>query len=103
MATEVKRGKEWFTVPEAAKILGINKQSIYDAVKDGRLRATGEGWGRRIHAEDILAYGIRTGKDPELVIQQIKDRREVSLKQILAWILAGLGIAWLLTELFKEG
>lgn len=102
MVREVKGGKEWFRVPEAARILGINKQSIYDAVKEGRLRAAGVGWERRIHVEDILAYGIRTGKDPERVIKQIQKKREVSLKQILTWILAGLGIAWLLTELSKE-
>jgi len=102
MGTEVQQEREWFTVPQAARILGIGKQAIYDAVKEGRLRATGEGWRRRIHAQDILIYAIRTGKDAQAVIQRMQKEREVSWQEILLWILAGLGLAWLLAELLKE-
>jgi excisionase family DNA binding protein len=96
------QAREWFTVPEAARILGIGKQAIYDAVREGRLRATGEGWGRRVHAQDILVYAIRTGKDAQAVIQRMQKEREVSWPEILLWILAGLGLAWLLSEFLKE-
>lgn len=90
-------------MPEAARILGVGRQAIYDAVREGRLKAQGQGWSRRIHISDLLAYAIRTGKDPKGVIQRIQEEREVSLWEVLGWILVGLGLAWLLSELLKAG
>lgn len=101
MAPEQER-EEWFTVPEAAGILGIGKQAIYDAVRDGRLRARGEGWKRKIHAKDLLAYAIKTGKDPRAVIERIRKERDISLWEVLGWILVGLGLGWLLADLLRE-
>ncbi|MEM0488591.1 MAG: helix-turn-helix domain-containing protein [Candidatus Bathyarchaeia archaeon] len=94
--------EEWFTVPEAARILGVGRQAIYDAVREGRLRAEGQGWARRIHAADLLAYAIRTGKDPRAVVQRLQEEREVSLGDVLVWVLVGLGLAWLLQELTRS-
>lgn len=96
------QGREWFTVPEAARILGVGNQAIYDAVRDGRLRATGQGWKRRIHAQDILIYAIRTGKDVPEVVRRLQQERGVSWQEVLMWILVGLGLAWLITELLRE-
>jgi excisionase family DNA binding protein len=93
--------EEWFTVPEAARILGVGRQAIYDAVREGRLKAEGQGWSRRIHVSELLAYAIRTGKDPKAVIQRIQEEREVSGWEILGWILLGLGLAWLISESLK--
>ena len=93
--------EEWFTVPEAARILGVGRQAIYDAVREGRLKAQGRGWSRRIHVADLLAYAIRTGKDPKTVIQRIQEEREASAWEVLGWILLGLGLTWLLAELLK--
>lgn len=93
---------EWFTVPEAARILGVGRQAIYDAVREGRLKAHGQRWSRRIHVADLLAYAIRTGKDPKAVIQRIQEERELSAWEVLGWVLLGLGLTWLLAEFLKE-
>ncbi|MEN3009670.1 MAG: helix-turn-helix domain-containing protein, partial [Candidatus Bipolaricaulaceae bacterium] len=93
-------GKEWFTVAEAARILGVGWQAIHDAVRKGRLRAQGQA--RRIHGVDLLGYALRTGKDPRAVIQRLQEEREVSLGDAFLWILVGLGLAWLLGELARS-
>lgn len=98
-----QEGEAWFRVPEVARILGIGRQAVYDAVRDGRLKAQGEGWERRIHGEDVLSYAIRTGRDAKAVVGRIQEEREVSVGEILGWVLVGLGLGWLLAELVKGG
>lgn len=93
-------GKEWFTVPQAARILGVHPQTLYDAVKDGRMEATGTGWERRIHARAVLGYAVRTGKDTEEVIGRMEEiTGDIDWKKVLGWVLAGVGLYWLLTKL----
>ncbi len=94
-------GTIWFSVPEAARILGVGKQAIYDAVRDGRLQAVGQGWSRRIHGHDLLAYAVRTKKDSRVVVGRVQEERGVSAFEVLGWALAGLGLGWLLAELLS--
>jgi len=94
--------REWFSVPEAAQILGASRQAIYDALKDGRIESDGAGWGRRIHVEQIFAYALKTGRDPSQVILKIQQAREVDWRELLTWILAGVGLIWLLNKVLKD-
>ena len=94
---------EWFSVPEAAEILGIGKQSVYDAVNDGRLKAVGEGWQRRVKGQDILAYAVRTERDVQKVGERmIGLRKDVDWGTVLMWILIGLGLVALLSAFLEE-
>lgn len=94
--------KEWFTVPEAAEVLGVSYQAIYDAVRKGKLRAAGRGWERRIHVEDLIAYGVRTGKNPSQILERVREEKKASWDEILVWVLAALGIAWLLARVLSK-
>ena len=94
--------KEWFTVPEAAEVLGVSYHTLYDAIRKGRIKAAGRGWERRIHVEDLLAYALRTGKDPAKVIERLREDKKASWDEILAWILAGFGVAWLLSKILSK-
>ena len=93
--------KGWFTVPQVAKMFGVRRQSVYDAVNAGRLRAAGTGWDRRIHAEDVIGYAIRTGRDVSTVVQRMEQVSEekISGVELLGWALAALGLVWLITKL----
>lgn len=93
-------GKEWFTIPQVARILGVGKQTLYDAVKDGRMNAAGEGWDRRIHGEDIFRYALRTGRTVDDVAKSMMTVKEseITWKEILAWGLVAAGLIYLLTK-----
>jgi len=91
--------EEWLRVPEAARILGVGRQAIYDAVREGRLKAEGQGWSRRIHISELLAYAVKTGKNLKEVVQRIQKEREVSGWEILGWLIQGLNLGWLISEL----
>ena len=93
--------KGWFTVPQVAKMFEVRRQSVYDAVNAGRLRAAGTGWDRRIHAEDVIGYAIRTGRDVSTVVQRMEQVSEekISGLEVLGWTLAALGLVWLITRL----
>jgi len=96
----VPTGREWFTVPQVARMLGIRSQSIYDAVKDGRMRAQGTGWDRRIHAAEVLSYAIHTGRNVDPIVTEMQTTvGEIDARKILGWVLAAVGVAWLLTKL----
>jgi len=98
-------GKEWFTMSQTARILGVQRQAVYDAIVNGRMRATGAGWDRRINVEDIVAYAVKTGRDLTQVIEKIqteaaaKGQGKISEKTILGWVIAAIGVAWLLKNL----
>jgi len=96
----VPSGKEWFTVPQVSRMLGVRSQSIYDAVKDGRMRAQGTGWDRRIHAAEVLTYAIHTGRNVDSIVTEMQTLAgEIEARKILGWVLAAVGVAWLLTKL----
>ena len=101
----VSAGSEWFTMAQTARILGVQRQAVYDAIVNGRMRATGAGWDRRINVEDIVAYTVKTGRDLTQVIERIQSEAaregqgEISNKTILGWVIAAIGVAWLLKNL----
>ena len=94
------QGAEWFRVPQAARILGVTRQTIYAAVEDGRVRARGTGWDRRISGEEILKYALRTDRNIQSVAERMRQEKdnEISWKQIAAWGIAAAGLAWLLSR-----
>jgi len=101
--TRVPPGKEWLTVPQVARILDVNKQAIYDAVKDGRLEARGSGVDRRIHAREVVGYAIRSERDVDAVLKGISDvAGEIEWKVLLGWVLAAVGLYWLFTKLNEK-
>jgi excisionase family DNA binding protein len=89
--------EKWLRVPEAARILGVGRQAIYDAVREGRLKAEGQGWSRRIHISELLAYAVKTGKNLQEVVGRLQKEREVSAWEILGWIIQGLNLSWLIS------
>ena len=91
-----------FSVAEAARILGMNRQTIYAAISAGRLASTGEAYGRKIDVQDLILYGIRAGKDPQALLEQIKEESKTDWGEIAFWLLAGLGVAWLITKLLGK-
>ena len=91
--TPAPEGKEWFTVPQVAKVLGVHVQTIYDAVRDGRMEARGQGRERRIHAREILNYAVRTGKDAQGVVDRIEAIREgIDWQTVVTAVLTALGL-----------
>jgi len=85
-----------FSVSEAARILGFKRQAVYAAINAGRLEATNETYGRKIKASDAIAYGIRAGKDPMEMIDNIRKETEASPGEVVGWVLIGLGLGVLL-------
>jgi excisionase family DNA binding protein len=92
----------WFSVAEAARILGVNRQAIYAAINTNRLRATDEAYGRKVDVRDLIAYGIRAGKDPVNIVKKIEAEAETDWWEIVFWLLAGLGLGWLITKLLEK-
>ena len=91
--TPAPQGREWFTVPEAAKILGVHVQTLYDAVNDGRMAAQGQGRDRRIGAQAILDYAVRTRKDVQSVVEQMKETRSgINWEAVFVGLLTALGL-----------
>jgi excisionase family DNA binding protein len=101
MTPNPMKGPEWFTVPQMARVLGVSRQTIYDAVQDGRVQARGDGWSRRINGEEILKYALRTGRNIQSVAERMRDEKdnEISWKQLGAWVIAIAGLAWLLRKM----
>ena len=61
VATKPKNPKLWFTVKEAADVLGVHKNTIYRLIWKRKLRATnvatgGERVTYRIYSKDLDAY-----------------------------------------------
>jgi excisionase family DNA binding protein len=96
----VPSGKEWFTAPQVARILGVQTQSVYDAVKDGRMSARGTGWDRRIEAQEVIGYAIRTGRDVNAVVARMQEIcGDIEWGTLLGWVLAAVGLYWLIKKL----
>lgn len=93
-------GREWFTVPQVARILSLHKQSVYDAVWDGRMEARGSGRERRVHAREIIRYAIRTDRDVDAIVGLMQEiGGEIDIKKIIGWALAAIGLYYLLKKL----
>jgi len=101
--TPAPQGKDWYTVPQVARVLGVHVQSVYDAVKKGRMEARGQGRERRIHAREILNYAVRTGRDAEAIVERMEQiSGEIDWKKVAGWVLAGVGLYTLLKNLSDE-
>jgi len=96
----VPSGKEWFTASQVARMLGVRSQSVYDALKEGRMRAQGTGWDRRIHAQEVVAYAIRTGRNVDPIVSEMQRiAGEIESDKLLGWVLAAVGLVWLFKKL----
>ena len=101
MAKGPMTGFEWFTVPQTARILGVSRQTIYEAVQTGRVKANNEGWSRRIYGEEIVKYALRTGRNIQDVAERMQDEQDnqISWKQVGGWAIAAAGLVWLLRKM----
>ncbi len=59
---ELPAGQEWFTVREAARILGVKPASVGTAVRRNRLAAEGDGKARRLPRATVEALQDRTAR-----------------------------------------
>jgi hypothetical protein len=90
-----------FSVAEAARVLGMQRQALYAAINAGRLAATGEAYGKQIKASDLIAYGIRAGRDPGELVEAVKRETNADMYELLMWVLLGLGL-YALVKLLME-
>jgi len=92
----------YFTIPETAKALEITRQAVYAAINAGQLKATDGPGGKRIHAQDLVGYGLRTGRDPEELLKRVQEESGVELSDLLLWVIAGLGLYFLFKAFFGK-
>jgi len=102
MAPERNAQDMWFSVAEVSRILGITRQAVYLAINSGHLQVNGEGYGRKIHVQDLLAYGIKTGRDPRDLVNRIQEDTGADTRDMLMWVLAGLGLLILVKGLLNK-
>ena len=79
----------WFSLADAARILGVRYQTLYEAIRTGRITARIQGSSYYISPSDLFAYAIRTKKDPEFVVRQIQDLYDVPIETIFIWYISG--------------
>jgi len=102
MAAQRDGKRMWFTVAEAADILGMKRQAVYAAINGGRLKADKRPYRTRVWAEDVISYGIRAGRDPQELVKRVQETAEVDWRDVVVWVLTGLGLFWLISELFRK-
>jgi len=102
MVPETEGQNVWFKVPEAAQVLGISRQAVYAAIQAGYLNATDRGSGLRVNVSDLIAYGIRRGNSPNDLVNKIQAQTEADSKDALLWVLAGLGLLFLIKGLLGK-
>jgi len=95
-------GKLHFTVQEAADVLGITRQSVYAAIRGNRLRANTQKYGTKIDAEELVKYGYQTGRNPQELLEKIREAGEMTWGEAAMIFLAALGVVWLLGKLMGE-
>lgn len=98
-----------FSVQETADILGVSHQTVYSAIGRGSLRAsTNNKDTYQITPKAILDYAVKVGRnpkssiDPGLVADKVQKRAGTSSKQLLEWILLGLGLFWVYKMAIRE-
>lgn len=99
MVPEKKETNYWFSVQEAAEVLGVTRQAVYAAISSGFLEAVAEVGGKKIKAQTLMGYGIRTGKNPGVIVERIEKMTNVDMRELLLWVLAGLGLILLVKAL----
>ena len=91
-----------FSAPEAARILGVTRQAIYMAIKAGQLKAHSTKPHLRIDVQDLLSYGIRTGRDAEDLMNRVQEDTGADTNDLLMWLLGGLGLFLLIKALLNK-
>lgn len=100
MTPERKGEDMMLTVAEAARVLGMERQGVYAAINAGRLTATGEAYGRTIKASEVIGFGIRAGRrTPTELLKALEDETKADGRELLMWVLVGLGLYALITLL----
>ena len=98
-----KRGEDyWFSVQEAADVLGVTRQAVYAAISSGFLSSEETENGKRIQVQQLVGYGIQVGKNPVLLVEKVKQMTGADMKDLLLWVLAGLGLIFLVKTLLGE-
>ena len=102
MGPERKGENVWFSVLEAAKVLGVTRQAVYAAINAGHLPATDAKYGKKINVENLIGYGIRVGKDPEVLVNRVQEDTGGDVSDLLLWVLGGLGLFFLVKALLGK-
>jgi len=98
-----REGKDvWFSVAEAAGILGVKRQALYMAINEGRLEARESIFGKQIHASNVLAFGIRRGSNPEELVKKVKELAKANQGEMVLWLMLGLGLLFLVASLLNK-
>jgi len=95
MSPEKQGGDVYYSIPEASNTLGITRQAVYSAVTAGHMKATEGPQGKRIHAQDLIGYGLRRGREPKELLESVQKESGADLSDLLLWVLAGLGLFYL--------
>jgi len=91
------------TISQAARIVGVSRQAIWEAVERGTLKAEGPPRQRKIKLSQVIAYGVRNGHDARVLLQRAQKEinQPVDWGKLAAVVLAILGVTVLL-ELLKS-
>ena len=95
--------ERFFSVSEAAWLLGVSPQAVSSAIQEGRLPAVGGPRAWRIPASALVAYAVRSGWKPEAFARRLKEGTQAEWEEVLLWVLLAFGLAWLVGELTKGG
>lgn len=97
---EGKKSQPSFSMTEAANIIGVATSTVSRAVKRGTIDTVQTNTGRkRIPASEVIKYANKTDKDVEAVAKRVQEETGGSDKQLLTWILVGLGLYFLIRYL----
>jgi len=95
-------GEYWFSVQEAADVLGVTRQAVYAAISSGFLSADETEDGKQIQVQPLVGYGIQVGKNPVQLVEKVKLMTGADMKDLLLWVLAGLGLIYLVKALLGK-
>ena len=84
----------YVTISQAARILGVSRQAVWEQVERGGLKAEGPRGNRRIPLSQVIVYGIRRGKNAEVLIDRTKKElgAPIDWLEVLAIVLEELGL-----------
>ena len=91
--------ERYFSVSEAAWLLGVSVQAVSGAIHEGRLRAEGGPRAWRIPASELVRYALRAGWEPEVFARRLKEATKAEWEEVLFWVLLAFGMVWLLSRL----
>ncbi len=82
------------TISQAARILGVSRQAVWERIERSVLRAEGPRGNRRIPLSQVIVYGIRRGRNAEVLIDRIKKElgTPIDWLEVLAKVLEELGL-----------